>query len=1124
VRAIPEPSGDKAEEGTDLEALMQRAKGLCSQYAWEEAGALYSKALEHISEDDLMKKAILKESLGYSVHRHAFQAKTPEEFSGRIRSSLETYGAAEKDFKASSDSTAGARAARCRAMQSYLRFWLEPEAAEKRKHVSGAWSQAKTALESFLKTKDYAELGKTCSDAFLAMVLSYDFEPGVAERASMLSDATRYVREAAEHAVEPRQHAENLVQLAGCLEASTTSLPQTPAQHEEAYNRAHAAWLKACEVDEEAAVLESTKADLWFGLDAATCGLQGAPTSGETLRTVCEMQLTAAQKADDRLATGTAKSVRAGLMVWGTARMENPDEFERAVEEIERVSEDVRREFGIISFISPDYFTGHWTSSPSSPWTYAMRSWREMDPQKRRSIASQGLERARQEFPFAQKTGYPYVVASSHWSMGFLLLEVARCEVNPERKRTLLCESVKHHDETIAAEDAYNRSQSWNRGVARVYMAWTEAELAAVTEDLGERIRLLRSSASRTGKGLELCEESYHNLNITYDPDILTMLGLFWRDYGKVLRLCWEHGRDNKDLESACAAFERAAEIQSEVGVFSRAAESYWEAARTYDIAGSHTRASNRFDRAAESYTRASRETKPLKGYFEDYAQYMQGWSEIEKAKHCRSRQEPSPAREHFRKAAEIHASTQRWRWLASNYSAWAQVENGEDLSQKEDSKASIDAFKDAARLFRESKKALLEQLSQITSSDLKQMVTELTQAADDRRDLCEARAVIEAARLLDREVKMTDASERYGQGAEMLQRILGRVTSEQDRKDISLNLTLANAWKAMARAEAETSPELYQEAARLFDEAKDLSPGEKARYLAIGNSRFCKALEAGARFEDTGEQPLYAAAADNLESAARHYMKAGQEKAAEYARASKLLFDAYVQIGVASKESGQEKKAALYAVSEKILEAAANSFEKAGQPGKKAQILRLHERVRRDRELAVSLTQVLRAPEVASASVGFSSPTHEAPVGLDRFEHADIQATMIIRPKDMHVGEDLRLDIELVNAGRGPAQLTKVDGVVPPGFDVQTVPDKYRIEDSYLNMRGRRLGSMKTEDIKLILRPTARGTYVMKPRVLYVDESGKYKSHEAEPVTITVKELGIGGWLKGPERKNQNA
>jgi hypothetical protein len=49
-----------------------------------------------------------------------------------------------------------------------------------------------------------------------------------------------------------------------------------------------------------------------------------------------------------------------------------------------------------------------------------------------------------------------------------------------------------------------------------------------------------------------------------------------------------------------------------------------------------------------------------------------------------------------------------------------------------------------------------------------------------------------------------------------------------------------------------------------------------------------------------------------------------------------------------------------------------------------------------------------------------------------------------------------------------------------------------------------------------LVLKPTVQGTFSLKPTVLYLDETGKYKSHEPEPVMIIVKELGIKGWLKG--------
>ena len=46
-----------------------------------------------------------------------------------------------------------------------------------------------------------------------------------------------------------------------------------------------------------------------------------------------------------------------------------------------------------------------------------------------------------------------------------------------------------------------------------------------------------------------------------------------------------------------------------------------------------------------------------------------------------------------------------------------------------------------------------------------------------------------------------------------------------------------------------------------------------------------------------------------------------------------------------------------------------------------------------------------------------------------------------------------------------------------------------------------------------LLCRPSARQ---LKPRKSYLDENGKYRSYEPEPVSVIVRELGIKGWLKG--------
>ncbi len=165
-------------------------------------------------------------------------------------------------------------------------------------------------------------------------------------------------------------------------------------------------------------------------------------------------------------------------------------------------------------------------------------------------------------------------------------------------------------------------------------------------------------------------------------------------------------------------------------------------------------------------------------------------------------------------------------------------------------------------------------------------------------------------------------------------------------------------------------------------------------------------------------------------------------------------------------------------------------------------------EGVKEERDIAVSLMDVLHAPSITSSTASFSTPTptHEQAVGLERFEYADIQANLIIGGREVNVGEDIDLEIALVNAGKAPAQLIKVDDIIPEGFEVKRAPDTCRVEDSYIDMKGRTLSPLKTEELKLVLRPLNRGTFHLRPRVLYLDESGRYKSHVPVPATVEVR------------------
>jgi phage antirepressor YoqD-like protein len=51
---------------------------------------------------------------------------------------------------------------------------------------------------------------------------------------------------------------------------------------------------------------------------------------------------------------------------------------------------------------------------------------------------------------------------------------------------------------------------------------------------------------------------------------------------------------------------------------------------------------------------------------------------------------------------------------------------------------------------------------------------------------------------------------------------------------------------------------------------------------------------------------------------------------------------------------------------------------------------------------------------------------------------------------------------------------------------------------------------------MKLTLKAKKKGKFILAPKIQFIDENGKSKTFELEQIAVTVKELGIRGWLKG--------
>lgn len=1091
------------------EALLVQAAERERAYDWLGAAALYEKARGLASEQDLPTIGDNLEREAYALHRAAFQAESIEEFRKGIDRAKAKCLEAKEVYSRASEPVRIPRMLRCDAMVAYLGSWLAPEPGEKARLAEEAERLEGEALSGFKELGEGLEYARTyISFGWPWLLVIYDWSPE--RRLRWLADRLEHGEKAISSIpppVDPERLSRIYVRTALWIAWLDTAFP-TPEGGKGRHEKVLGYWERAKQLSEAAAFTEL----------CLTAGFWGDGTD-ESLGNLGRA-LECAKKTRDKLLLGCALGSLAYHTAWKTDGRDDPEEGQALLDRALEYAKESDRCFSLLAAVSLWPFP-LWPAAPDASYCL-MKALLQTNLERKKELLRRALEAAPIALERAMSTGFPEVIFFARRNYASILEWLARLEPERGQRERLLNEALGHAAEHARLVDQVDPSLYWARGEAQISLGSIKAELSAFANDPDVRGGMLQEAIRHMETGL-----GFYLLHMPIFAERGELVGYAdigrsQAEYGDLLTLLHGVTGDREALGKAADAYGKAAESFRAVNLPSRTAECRWKAGQVLAALGERLRAAECFDQASQDYVEAAGRVPHLKEFYGDYSTYMQAWSAIETAKQHHAKEAYGRAKECYEKAAELLRSSRRWNHLATNFEAWAQIEDAEELSRAEQGKAAMDAFEQAIHLFDESKRALREASDSIEDSDQREMASSLATAAGSRQEYCRARIALEEARQLERSGDHGSAAESYGKAINAFERIAQTLESEPDRREVRLLLTLARAWERMAKAEAEASPSLYGAASRFFEEAKELSPNEGTRMLALGHSRFCLALEAGAKFADSGEAGLHTAAVQQLEAAAKYYLKAGIRSASEHAKASKLLFDAYAHMDKANKDEDYEKKAKLYALAEKGLEAAASSYERSGHLAKREQVQGLLEKVKEEKGLALSFVEILQAPSIVSSARGFSAPTPtvEKAVGLERFEHADVQTTLIARKKELAVDEYLEIEIELVNAGQGPARLIKLERAIPEGFELAEKPEAYRVEDSYLNLKGKRLDPLGTEEVRLVLKPKLRGRFALEPRIIYVDEEGKYKSHEPQPIPITVKELGISGWLKGP-RKN---
>ena len=138
--------------------------------------------------------------------------------------------------------------------------------------------------------------------------------------------------------------------------------------------------------------------------------------------------------------------------------------------------------------------------------------------------------------------------------------------------------------------------------------------------------------------------------------------------------------------------------------------------------------------------------------------------------------------------------------------------------------------------------------------------------------------------------------------------------------------------------------------------------------------------------------------------------------------------------------------------------------------------------------------TQAKKAREIVSRFTGY-------------FEHVAMQVPLLV-PREVDFGKDFVVRIYVVNVSRKPCVLSGVEGLSPPGFKIETMPDCCSLKDDLVVIKEKSLSPFQVKRFKFGLRAMKLGVISVKPRIIYFDDLGRAQAFEIPQVNITVKPI----------------
>jgi hypothetical protein len=1090
----------------DTQAYLEKAKAHEKEYEWAEAARCYEQIVLFGS-DDASFIGDVWEKIGFCYTCASRQAESTAEFVNLRRSAVEAYERSAKALEIEDTLENQGKRTQRKAVAEFVGSWLAPTPLERRAMLDECLKLGKESLERCKTAADQLSYGKMCNEMLLCFFERLYVASDWKELKSIAQEGINYSLDAINvlSKLEDKNELLRAYFMASLLNWYAANFSeQEERARKELTQRSVSYSEKALELSKQ---VNSPFLAAMANWAAAFATLIFTEKVEDSLK-YAEDMLKQATIIRDNYLKGIAYYILAFVTDWRMMREGDPDKRKEGHRKIIEFSEHALH---YLQLVSQDFFIAETCLFYAESYS-ALGSDVDASSEERRKFLGKAVELGRKGLEHAKRSGSPDALGSTLHALSKALHLYSSLEVDKNEKKKLLEEALAYRCEFDEVVEKAFPSNDWFIGVNKNYAGLIKLDMAKLETDNEQKKVSLQNAAADIENSVTHCKRWILSRPV---PTNIAAVAAFEDSFGGILNELFRLTKDRKFLENAIEAYEDAAKQYKKITLPSRAAESYWKMAICQDTLGQHIKAAEHFGNAFAEYKEAAQKIPHFADFCLDYASYMNAWSDIERAKSAHDHENHADASKHYEKVATILKPSRLWGYLSSNFQAWSLLERAEDSSRKENYTESMEAFNKSAELFKEAQETFEQTINTIENPSEKEKAIELCKASLQRKDYCAARINVEEARIADRSGDHAESATKYESAAAVLERMLEK---EIDEKDIRQTAYMCRAWQKLKIADSKISPELYREASELFLRAKEYCTKDKTALLASGNSAFCKALEHGTMFETTREKSDFLRAKQYLENAANCYLKAGFDSASSWTSATEMLFDAGNYMSQAETEVDPNEKTKAYLLTEKCLERSANLFEKAGYSGRKDEVLRTLAKVKEKHEFAMSLGELLTTPTEASSTRLISPPgmTVEEPIGLTKFERAFVQANFITHQKELVVGETLDLEIQLVNLGKEIAFLIGIEQLIPEGFDLVERPEKCTVIDSGLSLRGRKLAALETTELKLKVKPKKKGKFVFTPNIKYMDETGEHKSCELEQAPITVKELGIRGWLRG--------